>query len=155
MSLRIAPPSNHSTSRTNTDSATAKGAPSAPGIHDTLRSNLFSQPTSSSEQTQPLQSSHPLESRLAAWQSTQDSLKMNMLRRNFGIAEPVRRGMETKIVREGEWRPACLGGSAGVGGDVLAGRDTECTWEDVYKGDETREGADFHSEMEAKLKMNW
>ena len=81
-------------------------------------------------------------------------------------------------MREGEWRPACLGGSAGVGGDVLAGRDTECTWEDVYKGmlhsvnelgmsvrgrrltclrtgDETREGADFHSEMEAKLKMNW
>ena len=80
---------------------------------------------------------------------------MNMLRRNFGIAEPVRRGMEMKFGREGEWRPACLGGSAGVGGDVLAGRDAEICWEDVYRGDETREGADFHSELEAKLKMDW
>ena len=59
---------------------------------------------------------------------------MNMLRRNFGVAEPVRRGMEIKTAREGEWRPACLGGSAGVWGDVLAGRDADFTWEDVYKG---------------------
>lgn len=80
---------------------------------------------------------------------------MNLLRRNFGIAEPVRRGMEMKICREGEWRPNCLGGSAGVGGDILAGRDAELNWEDVYKGDETREGTSFHSEMEAKLKMDW
>lgn len=27
-----------------------------------------------------------------------------------------------------------LGGSAGVSGDVLAGRDLEITWEDVYRG---------------------
>lgn len=27
-----------------------------------------------------------------------------------------------------------LGGSAGVSGDVLAGRDSEITWEDVYRG---------------------
>ena len=80
---------------------------------------------------------------------------MNMLRRNFGIAEPVRRGMEMKICKEGEWRPTCLGGSAGVGGDVLAGRDAELSWEDVYKGDNgTGDGADLHSEMEMKLKMN-
>lgn len=79
---------------------------------------------------------------------------MNMLRRNFGIAEPVRRGMEAKICREAEWRPACLGGSASVGGDVLAGRDAEITWEDVYRGDEGREGVDFHAEMEAKVGIN-
>ena len=60
-----------------------------------------------------------------------------------------------KICRDGEWTPACLGGSAGVGGDVLAGRDAELGWEDIYKADETREGADFHSEMEARLKMDW
>ncbi|CAD6592150.1 MAG: hypothetical protein ASARMPRED_006052 [Alectoria sarmentosa] len=158
-SLRIAPPSNHATSTNNTSSATG-GAPSAPGIHDTLRSSLTPTPAPSASstntsQSHPTVSTHPLESRLAAWQSTQDSLKMNMLRRNFGIAEPVRRGMEMKICREGEWRPVCLGGSAGVGGDVLAGRDAELSWEDVYKGDETREGADFHSEMEAQLKMDW
>lgn len=48
-----------------------------------------------------------------------------------------------------------LGGSAGVSGDVLAGKDTELTWEDVFKGDETRESVDFHAEMERKLKMDW
>ena len=60
-----------------------------------------------------------------------------------------------KIWREGEWRPACLGGSAGDGRDILAARDAELSWEDVYKGDESREGTDFHSEMEAELKMDW
>lgn len=59
---------------------------------------------------------------------------MNSLRRTFGIAEPVRRGMELKIARAGEWRPAALGRSAAVSSDILAGRDTEITWEDVYAG---------------------
>ena len=79
---------------------------------------------------------------------------MNMLRRNFGIAEPIRREMEARICREGEWKPACLGGSASVGGDVLAGRDAEISWEDVYRWDETRDRADFHTEMEFKLRMD-
>jgi len=73
---------------------------------------------------------------------------MNLLRRNFGIAEPVRRGMELKICREAEWRPQVLGGSAGVGEDILSGRDTEVGWEDVYRGDETREGLGMHEEMD-------
>lgn len=60
-----------------------------------------------------------------------------------------------KICKEGEWRPAVLGGSSNVGGDVLSGRDTEIGWEDVYRGDETREGAGFHSEMEGRLNMDW
>lgn len=42
--------------------------------------------------------------------------------------------MEIKIAREGEWRPMALGGSAGVSGDILVGRDAEITWEDVYTG---------------------
>lgn len=59
---------------------------------------------------------------------------MNSLRRTFGIAEPVRRGMELKIARAGEWRSAALGRSAAVSSDILAGRDTEISWEDVYSG---------------------
>ncbi|KAL8927328.1 MAG: hypothetical protein Q9172_001406 [Xanthocarpia lactea] len=168
MSFQIVPPSSHPKSTTNlsttspSSAPSSKGAPSAPGIHDTLRSSLAApQPTSVS-------STHPLEARLAAWQSTQNEFKMTSLRRNFGMGEPIRRGMELKIAREGEWRPMALGASAGVSGDVLAGRDTEITWEDVYTalerddeayvaalGTELREGVDFHTELERKLKMEW
>ena len=63
--------------------------------------------------------------------------------------------MELKIAREGEWRPAILGPSAGLSGDVLEGTDTECTWEDVFPGDETREPVGFHAEMEGRLRMDW
>ena len=81
-----------------------------------------------------VQSAHPLEARLVQWRETQDRLKMEMLRRQFGIAEPVRRGMELKIAAAGEWRPAALGGSSSVHKDILEGRDCEIGWEDVFTG---------------------
>jgi len=85
---------------------------------------------------------------------------MEMLRRTYGIAEPVRRGMELKMVRDGDWRPAALSrgtGATSVHEDVLAlgGRETEVAWEDVFHGDEFREPIAFHDEMEKKLKMDW
>lgn len=80
---------------------------------------------------------------------------MNMLRQQYGIAEPVRRGMELKLCREGEWRPHCLGGSARVSEDILTGRDCDITWEDIYGHDPTQE-IPFHGEMEARARMhNW
>ncbi|KAK5003164.1 hypothetical protein LTR28_010510, partial [Elasticomyces elasticus] len=92
MSLRITPSPSHPTTTTP-----SLGAPSAPGVHDTLRSNLslttpapnaastssYSAPTVSQAK-----SSHPLESRLAQWRQTQENLKMSLLRREFGLAEP-------------------------------------------------------------------
>jgi proteasome maturation protein len=109
-------------------------------VHDTLRSRLgaTSAPSNLSTSSTPkpqLQSSHPLEARLVQWRETQDKLKMEMLRRQFGIAEPIRRGMELKIAKEGEWRPAVLGGASGVHRDILEGRDTEIGWEDVFTGE--------------------
>lgn len=67
---------------------------------------------------------------------------MEMLRRQFGIAEPVRRGMELKITEAGEWRPAALGRSSGVHKDILEGRDTEIGWEDVFTGKSCNAEAD-------------
>lgn len=138
-SLRVAPAAAHPTST----SKQSISAPSAPGLPDTLRSKLFPIPqdidTESSlphTSTPVPTSTHPLESRLLQWRSTQHALKMEGLRRTFGIAEPVRRGMELSIVRHGEWRPYALGGSAGVSGDVLEGRDWECGWEDIFSGTE-------------------
>lgn len=41
-----------------------------------------------------------------------------------------------------------LGGSAGVSSDILAGRDADCAWEDVFVGGELRGRVGFHEEME-------
>ena len=82
---------------------------------------------------------------------------MSLLRREFGIAEPVKRQMELSIVRAGEWRPMCLGGNMGAGlhADILAGRDAEVGWEDVFMGEEMRDMPDFHREMERGFGMDW
>ncbi|KAI9815377.1 MAG: hypothetical protein M1832_005516 [Thelocarpon impressellum] len=146
MSLRITPASAHPTQHA---SSTAT-APSAPGLPDALRAS-----TATASNTTP-SSSHPLETRLQKWAATQEALKLQSLRRTFGIAEPVRRGMELRICDAGEWRPAVLsGGSSGVHGDILRGREAEMGWEDVWRGDETRPTTDFHTEMEGRLRMNW
>lgn len=82
---------------------------------------------------------------------------MESLRKTFGMAEPLRRGMELKITREGSWRPACLGGGAGssssVHEDVLRGREASCDWEDVFTSEEQRGALGVHEEMERKLKI--
>ncbi|KAI9783415.1 MAG: hypothetical protein M1816_001389 [Peltula sp. TS41687] len=90
---------------------------------------------------------------------------MESLRRTFGIAEPVRRAMEIKIVAQGSWRPGCLGGAGagteegGIGMDVLRGVGVDdggvLGWEDVFRGDETVERESFHDEMERRLRMGW
>lgn len=76
---------------------------------------------------------------------------MNLLRRQFGMGEPVRRGMEMKICREGEWVPSCVGGSARTGEEILAGRDTEIAWEDIYKGEEGVRDGDIQAEIEGRI----
>ncbi|PGH35689.1 proteasome maturation protein [[Emmonsia] crescens] len=159
MSLRIAPPASNATQTSNTASVPHlnKGAPSAPGVHDILRASLSPAPTTQQQRTTA--STHPLEARLLQWRQTHDAMKMESLRRVYGIAEPIRRGMELKIVQEGQWKPAALGGrnESTIHEDILTlgGRETEVTWEDVFDGDDLREPATFHDEMEHRLKMNW
>ncbi|KAJ5587547.1 uncharacterized protein N7459_003312 [Penicillium hispanicum] len=168
MSLRIAPPSANPSQTSNTTSRhtrPSKGAPSAPGLPDTLRNKLTLPASATASSTnnptgsEIPSSGHPLEARLLAWRATQDAMKMESLRRAYGIAEPVRRGMELKIVRDGTFRPAALGGLKGgnVHEDILAlgGRETEVGWEDVFHGDEFREPPTFHDEMEKRLKMDY
>jgi proteasome maturation protein len=155
-SLRLIP-----TTTTITSTPSVLGAPSAPGVHDTLRHNLsLSAPAPKSTGAPSTTSSHPLEARLSAWKAQQDSLKMSLLRKQFGIAEPVRRGMELAIVSSGEWRPAVLGeGSAGLHRQILEGRDCEIDWEDVYQGQAVEGGMamgmEFHGEMERRCGMEY
>ncbi|RCI09344.1 hypothetical protein L249_3695 [Ophiocordyceps polyrhachis-furcata BCC 54312] len=156
MSMRIAPPSSHAT----TYNQTTTPAPSAPGIHDTLRAGLGPSSTSHSpscscgNENDESVSSHPLEARLRKWEATQHELRMASLRRTFGIAEPVRREMELKMVRKGDWRPAELrSGLPSVHEDILRGTDASLTWEDVFTGDETAAVVSFHQEMDKKLRV--
>src|SRR3954452_8106623 len=99
--MRIAPPSGYSTTHSNLQSKSLS-APSAPGLHDTLRAGVGPTltPTTSTSPSSIPDSAHPLEARLKKWEETQDALKMEGLRRTFGISEPIRRGMELKITRE-------------------------------------------------------
>ncbi len=63
---------------------------------------------------------------------------METLRRTYGMAEPIRRGMELKITRDGEWRPLAITGGSGMGSvheEILRGRDATITWEDVFSGE--------------------
>lgn len=150
-SLRIAPATSHASYTDNTigrqhsSAASAphpsKGAPSAPGLPDTLRNKITQQAPrgTPSENASTIPSSiHPLEARLIAWRETQDTLKMESLRRAYGMAEPIRRGMELKIVRDASFTPMALGGPRRNGGNVhedilaLGGRDTELSWEDIF-----------------------
>ncbi|KAI1369381.1 proteasome maturation factor UMP1-domain-containing protein [Xylaria arbuscula] len=162
MSMRIVPAAQHGSSFTHLPPSTS--APSAPGVYDVLRQGVnpaaAGLPSSSSTPAPPV-SRHPLEARLKSWEATQENLRMESLRKTFGMAEPIRRSMELKITREGSWRPACLGGSAGstgLGGasvheDILTGRDASCDWEDVYTGEVQRGAVSVHEEMERKLKI--
>ncbi|KAI9727898.1 MAG: hypothetical protein M1828_005303 [Chrysothrix sp. TS-e1954] len=163
--LLLAPPPSHTTTSTTltTKTTSSHSAPSAPGVHDTLRSSLSHpssnpasiltpHPSSSSE----VLSSHPLESRLRHWRSTQHSLHQTLARRTYGIAAPVIRDMELVACRLGEFdRPGVLGGiGGGTGGlhaDVLGGTDWEVGgWEGVYGGDSWGGGDDFAGEAEGR-----
>src|SRR5262245_1614184 len=98
--MRIVPASSNPSSFSHTTPSTS--APSAPGVHDTLRHGVGPSAASTavpSDQQQPA-SAHPLEARLKNWDATQENLRMEMLRRTYGMAEPIRQGMELKIARD-------------------------------------------------------
>ncbi|KAK3996199.1 putative proteasome maturation factor UMP1 [Cladorrhinum sp. PSN332] len=152
MSLRIVPADNHQTTFTHQPSK-HNIAPSAPGLHDTLRAGVGPSPLSSNQSV----SAHPLESRLKQWEATREALRMESLRRAYGIAEPVRRGMELKITRDGQWRPLCLSTNNGATGsvheEILTGRDGIIEWEDVFTGTPDAVKVGVQEEIDRKVLM--
>ncbi|RMD43845.1 hypothetical protein DV735_g1295, partial [Chaetothyriales sp. CBS 134920] len=82
----------------------------------------------------------------------------------MGIAEPLRRDMELSMVRKADsFRPSMLGAPSGVHDEILTGRDTQISWEDVYAGQDGIklgggvEGGQgvlgWHAEFEQKVGM--
>jgi len=146
MSLRIIPSAAHSTSVSSV--STNKGAPSISSVPDTLRN---SGPHSVSTD---VNARHPLEARLKNWDETQMNLKMEGLRRLYGAAEPIRRGMEVRMCAD--YKPIQLGGPSNLHKDILENRDCSIDWEDIYTGNtNVYELPEFHTELEAKCRMNW
>ena len=88
-SLRVVPAAGHAS--TVSSVANSKGAPSVRSVPDALRNRG---PYSVSAD---VNSNHPLEARLKQWDETQYNLKMEQLRRLYGAAEPIKRGMEVKM----------------------------------------------------------
>jgi len=145
VNLRLCPPAPHRTYHTHVEPG--KGAPSAPtSVPDTMREGLANNATRLNVQ-------HPLEHRLKGWDEQQERIKMEGLRRVFGIAEPVRRGMEMKICG-GDFRPKILGGPTNLHLDILRNKDLTCDWDEIFT-DCDRNTPSFHDEMESKLRMKW
>ncbi|KAA8894061.1 proteasome maturation factor UMP1 [Sphaerosporella brunnea] len=146
MSLRIIPADSHSS--TVSSVANRKGAPSASSVPDALRNH------GSHSVATDVNNRHPLEARLKAWDQTQMDLKMEGLRRLYGAAEPIRRGMEIKMCAD--YKPIQLGGPSNLHKDILENHDCSIDWEDIFTGnDNVYELPDFHTELEAKCRMNW
>jgi proteasome maturation protein len=149
MSLRIVPQAKDSGHYNHTSSS----APSAPGVHDVLRHGVGPVGLNSSQQA-PVDSTHPLEARLRRWDDTQRALRQQILRRNLGKAEPIRRDMELKIIRDGEWRPVSIcGPQASIHEDILLGKDDTIDWGDIFSGVDMRSDVEIHDDMEARLNI--
>ena len=98
--------------------------------------------------------SHPLEARLRKWDDTQRVLRQQILRRNLGKAEPIRRDMELKSIRDSQWRPVSIcGPQASIHEDILLGKDDTIDWGDVFGGVDMRLNVEIHVEMETRLNI--
>lgn len=139
MSLRLTPAAGHAS--TTTSSSTL--APSAP-VHDTMRAGPQSLASKHNNR-------HPLESRLENWEQTQQDLKYETMRRIYGVAEPVRRGMELSLCREGA-RHTGFGMEDGIGSDILRGTDCSLDVKDIWSGREMARGGGYQETMEKRMR---
>lgn len=144
--MRIVPENSHSASVSSTSFGGSSN--NVPSLPDTLRQQQG--PLSIASQ---VNGRHPLEARLSGWDTAQEATKLEMYRRVFGAAEPIRRTMELGIIEATDFRPELLGGPDAMHRDVLLNRESTVDWEDVYQGgfESGRGVSDFHSEMERKL----
>ncbi|PRT56350.1 Proteasome maturation factor UMP1 [Wickerhamiella sorbophila] len=95
-----------------------------------------------------LNDNHPLQQRLADWDDNQKGLQMEMLRRVYGAAEPIRRAMEQTIIEKSTFVPESVGGSSNLHLNILANRDATIGWEDVYPD---HKETSFHQELESRM----
>ncbi|WWC62784.1 uncharacterized protein I303_105381 [Kwoniella dejecticola CBS 10117] len=152
MSLRLVPAAAQSSSDAHIVSAQATAHP-VTGTHDTFRHGL-----KSAAQTIAPGNVHPLQTRLEKWSQTQQQLEQNMQSSTYGLAVPLRKAMEIKLVSENLHNPLIesstitgvpLGGSSNLSLEILKGQDETLDAGDFMGGSNTlNEVLDVNSAME-------
>ncbi|WVW84858.1 hypothetical protein I302_106893 [Kwoniella bestiolae CBS 10118] len=126
MSLRLVPHTAQSAPEAHVVSIKSTSHPIS-GTHDAFRHGL-----KSASQGVAAGNVHPLQTRLEKWQQNQNQLEQNMQKNTFGLAVPLRKAMEMKIVSENLHNPLIesstvigvpLGGSSNLAFEVLTGQD--------------------------------
>ncbi|KAJ2156687.1 hypothetical protein GGF46_005016 [Coemansia sp. RSA 552] len=92
---------------------------------------------------------HPLESRLANWESSQLGMKLHMQRQVYGLHAPLRTMMEIRAV---EQTPSVLGSRASrIQRDILLGKDETIDVCDIFGGPAEDDTASVHQMLAARL----
>lgn len=126
MSMNVVPPSNFKSQVNSVENATHKSNAIAT-LPDTLREqNGGCLPISTQ-----LNNQHPLQHHLQNYQSNERARTMEQYRQIFGIAEPMKRTMELKIVQGTDFNPL---NENHLHSDILKNKDCSVDWEDVYQG---------------------
>ncbi|WWC88649.1 uncharacterized protein L201_003562 [Kwoniella dendrophila CBS 6074] len=152
MSLRLVPATAQTSSESHVVSSQSTSHPIS-GTHDSFRHGL-----KSAAQSVSSGNVHPLQTRLENWQKTQNQLQQNMQKNTFGLAVPLRKAMEMKIVSENFHNPLIesstitgvpLGGSSNLALEVLRGEDESLDAGDFMGGSNSlNEIVDVSSVME-------
>lgn len=144
--MKVVPPSDFKSQVSTGEGLTSNAVKSLP---DTFRQqNGGAVPLSSQ-----LSDRHPLESRLKNWEETEQARKLDQYRQIFGIAEPMKRVMDLKIVEQTDFNPL---NQSNLHRDILLNKDCGIEWEDVY-GDSGLTssgnllGDDVHAKIESRM----
>ncbi|CDO95188.1 unnamed protein product [Kluyveromyces dobzhanskii CBS 2104] len=95
---------------------------------------------------------HPLEARVRNWDETQRKRQLEQYRQIFGIAEPMKRVMELKLVESSDFNPL---NQSNLHRDILMNKEASIDWEDVYPNSDFTSGMmvadDIHTKIEKRM----
>lgn len=101
---------------------------------------------------QQVSETHPLESRLANWESSQLGMKLHMQRKMYGLHAPLRTMMELQAVGGSPSSPFGTNGAAKIQMDILNGNDDSIDIGDFYgEQDLEIDTPDVHKVLAGKL----
>ena len=151
--MNIVPPSNFKSNISTADEGTIISN-AVPSLPDTFRQ----QQGGSVPLNTQLNDRHPLENRVKNWEETQQKRQLEQYRQLFGVAEPMKRVMELKIVEQTDFNPLSnitSSATSSLHRDILLNKDCSVDWEDIFQGTGLQSGnmvgEDVHTRIEKQL----